>query len=109
MIRGEELLEKGFGGIYHVGKAAVSPPALVILSHVPETVSHDTKTIAWVGKGVVYDTGGLSIKGKLSMPGMKRDCAGAAAVLGAFKAAGDDSSRYDSYHMNHRSHMSHIV
>ena len=36
---------------------------------------------------MVYDTGGLSIKGKLSMPGMKRDCAGAAAVLGAFLVA----------------------
>ena len=43
--------------------------------------SADT-TIAWVGKGIVYDTGGLSIKGKMAMPGMKRDCAGAAAILG---------------------------
>ncbi|XP_063315708.1 probable aminopeptidase NPEPL1 [Pelobates fuscus] len=84
IIRGEELKERGFGGIYGVGKAAEHPPALVILSHTPVGA---TQTIAWVGKGIVYDTGGLSIKGKTTMPGMKRDCGGAAAVLGAFKVA----------------------
>ena len=40
-----------------------------------------------MGKGIVYDTGGLSIKAKTAMPGMKRDCGGAAAILGAFMAA----------------------
>lgn len=84
IIRGEQLRERGFGGIYGVGKAAAHPPALVVLSHTPEGA---TQTIAWVGKGIVYDTGGLSIKGKTTMPGMKRDCGGAAAVLGAFRAA----------------------
>merc|ERR1712168_1214566 len=84
IIRGEELRERGFGGIYGVGKAAVHAPALVVLSHKPPT---STKSIAWVGKGIVYDTGGLSIKGKTAMPGMKRDCGGAAAVLGAFSVA----------------------
>ena len=59
VIRGEELDKKGFGGIYGVGKAAVHPPALVVLSHEPKGA---TQTIAWVGKGIVYDTGGLSIK-----------------------------------------------
>lgn len=81
VVRGEELRERGFGGIYGVGKAATVPPALVVLSHEPAGA---TETIAWVGKGIVYDTGGLSIKGKTSMPGMKRDCGGAAAILGAF-------------------------
>ncbi|KAL8179552.1 UNVERIFIED_CONTAM: putative aminopeptidase npepl1 [Gekko kuhli] len=83
IFRDAELKEKGFGGIYGVGKAAVHPPALAVLSHTPEGA---TQTIAWVGKGIVYDTGGLSIKGKTTMPGMKRDCGGAAAILGAFKA-----------------------
>lgn len=83
IIRGEELKERGFGGIYGVGRAAVDPPALCVLSYTPTGA---TKTVAWVGKGIVYDTGGLSIKGKTSMPGMKRDCGGAAAVLGAFSA-----------------------
>ncbi|XP_038606197.1 probable aminopeptidase NPEPL1 [Tachyglossus aculeatus] len=83
VVRDEELKKRGFGGIYGVGKAALHPPALAVLSHTPEGA---TQTIAWVGKGIVYDTGGLSIKGKTTMPGMKRDCGGAAAVLGAFKA-----------------------
>ena len=84
VIRGEELERRGFGGIYGVGKAAANPPALAVLSHTPQGA---TKTIAWVGKGIVYDTGGLSIKGKTAMPGMKRDCGGAAAILGAFRLA----------------------
>jgi len=49
-------------GIYGVGKAAVHQPALAILSHTPPGA---TETICWVGKGIVYDTGGLSIKGKV--------------------------------------------
>jgi len=84
IIRGEELKKRGFGGIYGVGRAAEVPPALVALSYQPVGA---TETIAWVGKGIVYDTGGLSLKGKTAMPGMKRDCGGAAAVLGAFYAA----------------------
>lgn len=82
IIQGEELNKYGFGGIYGVGKAAEDPPALAVLSHEPPNA---TETYAWVGKGIVYDTGGLSIKQKTGMPGMKRDCGGAAAILGAFK------------------------
>ena len=59
IIQGEDLNERGFGGIYGVGKAAIHKPALAILSHTPAGA---TETIAWVGKGIVYDTGGLSIK-----------------------------------------------
>lgn len=50
------------GGIYGVGRAAKVPPALAVLSHTPAG-AHET--IAWVGKGIVYDTGGLSIKSKV--------------------------------------------
>lgn len=84
VIRGEELREQGFGGLYGVGKAAEHPPSLVVLKHNPENAK---RNIAWVGKGIVYDTGGLSLKTKLLMPGMKDDCGGAAAVLGAFYVA----------------------
>lgn len=63
IISGEDLKEKGFGGIYGVGKASSIAPALAVLSHTP---SGATETIAWVGKGIVYDTGGLSIKGKVN-------------------------------------------
>jgi len=84
IIRDQELEARGFGGIYGVGKGALHPPALAVLSHCPQGA---TMNIAWVGKGIVYDTGGLSIKGKTAMPGMKRDCGGAAGILGAFYAA----------------------
>ena len=84
VIRGTELRDAGFGGLWGIGKAATRPPALVVLSHQPEGA---TRAIAWVGKGIVYDTGGLSLKGKTDMPGMKRDMGGAAAVLAAFEAA----------------------
>ncbi len=85
VLEGESAGHAGLGGLWGVGKAATSGPALVVLEHTPEEPSG--KTIAWVGKGIVYDTGGLSIKGKTGMPGMKGDMGGAAAVLGAFEAA----------------------
>ncbi|XP_003741433.1 probable aminopeptidase NPEPL1 [Galendromus occidentalis] len=84
IIRGEELLKRGIGGIWSVGRAATSLPALAVLSHTPEGA---TQTVAWVGKGIVYDTGGLSLKARTNMIGMKRDCGGAAGILGAFKTA----------------------
>lgn len=82
VVRGEALAEKGFGGLYGVGRAATDPPALVVLDHGGEGGGD-----CWVGKGIVYDTGGLSLKTKTGMPGMKTDMGGAAAVLAAFGAA----------------------
>jgi probable aminopeptidase NPEPL1 len=84
VIRGRQLDEQGLGGLWSVGKASDDPPALVVLDHAPEGA---TRTVVWVGKGIVYDTGGLSIKSKTGMPSMKTDMAGAAAVLAAFEAA----------------------
>ena len=62
IVSGEELKDRGFGGIWGVGKAAECPPALAVLSHTPPGA---TQNIAWVGKGIVYDTGGLSMKTKV--------------------------------------------
>uniref|UniRef100_A0A0R3RYP6 CYTOSOL_AP domain-containing protein n=1 Tax=Elaeophora elaphi TaxID=1147741 RepID=A0A0R3RYP6_9BILA len=81
IIKGKDLLEKGFGGIYHVGKASSSPPIFACFSYEPPNA---TKTYAMVGKGIVYDTGGTQIKTKTLMPGMKNDMGGAAALLGSF-------------------------
>ena len=83
-IEGENLREQGFGGIYGVGKAAEHPPALVVLDYAPPNA---TSSMAWVGKGIVYDTGGLSLKSKTGMVNMKNDMGGAAAVIAAFRAA----------------------
>ncbi|KAA0160016.1 hypothetical protein FNF28_05596 [Cafeteria roenbergensis] len=92
VIRGVELRDRGFGGLWGVGKAATHLPALVVLEHRPAAAAADAPSICLVGKGIVYDTGGLSIKSKDGMPGMKRDMGGAAAVLGAFRTLSDDVS-----------------
>ena len=49
--------------------------------------SADTRSVVWVGKGITYDTGGLSLKPRDGMCGMKSDMGGSAAVFGAFLAA----------------------
>jgi len=89
VIRGEELREQGYGGVYGVGKAAEFPPALVTLHYTPAAGKGAAKKkIALVGKGIVYDTGGLAVKTPCTfMCGMKRDMGGAAAVFGGFLAA----------------------
>lgn len=87
IIQGKDLEAGGFGGLYGVGKASLHSPALVILSYFPNNATETTEgSIVFAGKGIVYDTGGLSIKSKDGMPGMKRDMGGAAAVLGAFSS-----------------------
>ena len=86
VIKGKELDEQGYGGLYGVGKAAIHPPALVILSYEPPSTAGQ-KGICLVGKGIVFDTGGLQIKTKTGMPGMKRDMGGAAAILATFIAS----------------------
>ena len=83
IIQGKNLAEQGLGGIWNVGKAAEKAPALVCIEWIPR---QDGFHIGMVGKGIIYDTGGLSIKQKTSMPGMKTDMAGAAAVFYACKS-----------------------
>jgi probable aminopeptidase NPEPL1 len=82
VLRRRELVEQGLGGLAAVGAASRQEPALVVLDH-----PGAGDPVCWVGKGVVYDTGGLSLKEKTSMVGMKGDMGGAAAVLAAFVAA----------------------
>jgi probable aminopeptidase NPEPL1 len=87
VIQGRDLEAQGFGGIWGVGKASEHLPALVVLSWYPEGSSASAdKSVCLVGKGIVYDTGGLSIKVPPGMVGMKEDMGGSAAVLGAFRA-----------------------
>jgi probable aminopeptidase NPEPL1 len=71
-----------------VGKAAEYPPTLVTLSYTPQNGIDPQKKIALVGKGMVYDTGGLAIKTPFTgMNGMKCDMGGAAAVFCGFLTA----------------------
>jgi leucyl aminopeptidase len=78
-----ELAEGGYGGIMGVGQGSVHPPRLVRLEHAPPGAE---KTLVLAGKGITFDSGGLSLKPAKSMESMKADMGGAAAVLGAMHA-----------------------
>ncbi|GAB3492161.1 leucyl aminopeptidase [Nocardiopsis coralliicola] len=78
-----DLAEGGYGGILGVGQGSANPPRLVRLAYShPEAV----RTVAFVGKGITFDSGGLSLKPAGSMDWMKSDMGGAAAVLAALRA-----------------------
>ncbi|OUC94988.1 leucyl aminopeptidase family protein [Streptosporangium minutum] len=84
----EELRAGKFGGIVAVGQGSANPPRLIRLSYEPEGA---TGHVVLVGKGITYDTGGLSLKPTEGMKFMKTDMAGGAvviAVLGALAALG---------------------
>ncbi|MEV4244748.1 leucyl aminopeptidase [Streptosporangium canum] len=77
------LKEEGYGGIVAVGQGSANPPRLVRLAYShPEAA----KTVAFVGKGITFDSGGLSLKPTSSMDWMKSDMSGAGAVFGALVA-----------------------
>ncbi len=82
-IVGEALLTARMGGLHAVGRCAQESPRLVVLSYKPKRSSG--KHVALVGKGLTFDTGGLSLKTGGAMVHMKSDMGGAAAVLGAFR------------------------
>ncbi|HEU0129364.1 MAG TPA: leucyl aminopeptidase [Mycobacteriales bacterium] len=83
-VMDEKALRKGgYGGILGVGQGSANPPRLVRIAH---THAKATRTLALVGKGVTFDSGGISIKPAASMEWMKSDMAGAAAVVAALTA-----------------------
>jgi leucyl aminopeptidase len=83
----EKALEKGgFGGIVGVGQGSVNPPRMVTLTWNPPRAQ---ASVALVGKGITFDSGGLNLKPAASMLGMKSDMAGAAAVAATVFAAAE--------------------
>ncbi len=74
------------GGILAVGAGSSVPPRLVQLTYRPDKVTSKTPHLALVGKGITFDSGGLSIKTGAGMQTMKMDMAGAAAVAAAIGA-----------------------
>jgi leucyl aminopeptidase len=77
------LAEGGYGGLIGVGQGSVHPPRLVRLGYSPVGA---TKTVVLVGKGITFDSGGLSLKPAKGMETMKSDMSGAAAVLATLRA-----------------------
>lgn len=88
-----EVLEKaeieklGMGSFLGVAKGSVEPPRLIVLQHLKGKKTQ--KPVVMVGKGITFDTGGISIKPGADMDEMKYDMCGAASVLGTFKAIGE--------------------
>ena len=74
------LAKEGYGGVIGVGKGSSRPPRLVRLAH-RGAKSKKAKTVALVGKGITFDTGGISIKPAANMHHMTSDMGGAAAVI----------------------------
>ena len=80
------LAGHGFGGLLGVGQASVSPPRLLRLDYTPRKAGRRTPTVALVGKGITFDTGGLSIKPGEAMATMKRVMTGGAVVIATLAA-----------------------
>ncbi len=78
-----QLKSQGFGGIIGVGQGSANPPRLVQLSYKPARAK---RNLAYVGKGITFDSGGLALKPALNMDQMKGDMTGAASVCGALLA-----------------------
>lgn len=85
----QALADDGFGGILAVGGGSASPPRLIRLDYTPPGAGKSTPTVALVGKGITFDSGGLDIKPAESMLSMKRDMSGGAAVLATMAALRD--------------------
>ncbi len=79
----KRLAKEGYGGLVAVGRGSAHPPRLVTLSYAPRSPQ---STLAFVGKGITFDSGGLWVKQALGMLTMKCDMAGAAAVAAAVLA-----------------------
>jgi leucyl aminopeptidase len=81
----EKLHELKMGAFWSVSQGSAEPPALIVLRYEPEWAK-DRPVLGLVGKGITFDTGGISIKPADNMEKMKYDMAGGAAMLGAMRA-----------------------
>jgi leucyl aminopeptidase len=81
-----KLAKEGFGGIVGVGRGSANPSCLIRLDYTPKGASSRTPRIVLVGKGITFDSGGLSIKPAESMTTMKRDMTGGGVVISVLGA-----------------------
>jgi leucyl aminopeptidase len=84
VLQKRDLVREGMGALLGVAQGSDKPPCLIVLKYEPKGKAKGT--IAWVGKAITFDSGGLSIKPAKGMEEMKFDMAGGAAVLGAMMA-----------------------
>ncbi len=83
ILEKSDMVKLGMGGIVAVNQGSEEPPKFVILEYIPEKKA---KTVLLVGKGLTFDSGGISLKPALGMMDMKYDMCGGAAVLSAIEA-----------------------
>lgn len=83
------LAEQGLNGVLAVAAGSAHPPRFVVVDYVPTVTTTASRHVVLVGKGVTFDSGGLSIKNRDAMVPMKTDMAGAAAALAATLGAAD--------------------
>lgn len=102
-----EIRARGMGGLWGVGQGSDEPPTLIVVRYEPggagegrevanvetDASAPDDELFAFVGKGITFDTGGISIKPAAKMEEMKSDMAGGAAALGALRAIAQLKSR----------------
>lgn len=81
----DKLHELKMGAFWSVSQGSEEPPALIVMTYEPEGVT-DGPVLGLVGKGITFDTGGISIKPADGMEKMKYDMAGGAAIIGAMRA-----------------------
>ena len=86
VLEQDKMRELGMGALLGVAQGSDEPPVLIIIRYRPAQGSDGGPNLALVGKGVTFDTGGISIKPSEGMEKMKYDMSGAAAVLGAMRA-----------------------
>lgn len=91
VLEREEMRELGMGALLAVAQGSDEPPKFIILDYQPQPRQEGATppTVVLVGKGITFDSGGLSIKPAEGMEEMKSDMAGGATVLGALQAIAD--------------------
>jgi leucyl aminopeptidase len=87
VLNKSEIEKLGMGSFLGVSQGSVEPPRLIVMQHLKGPKNQ--KPVVLVGKGITFDTGGISLKPGADMDEMKYDMCGAASVFGAFKAIGE--------------------
>jgi len=96
-VHGQEELERlGFGAMLAVSQGSAQPPRMVVMRWKGTDADSTEKPVAFIGKGVTFDTGGISIKGAAGMEDMKWDMAGAGTVVGLMAALAGRRAKVDA-------------
>src|SRR6202011_4110578 len=82
----DRMRQLGMGALLGVAQGSAEPPAMIILHYKPAATPSSKDHLGLIGKGVTFDTGGISIKPADHMDQMRYDMAGGAAMLGAMRA-----------------------